>query len=322
MIPVPRCFPLDLMHLIFINLGELLIPLWRGTMKCDMADSPLSWEWATLTGDIWQAHGKLVAGATPFFPSSFHRPPRNPAEKISSGYKAIEYFHYLFGLGPGVFRAVLPSKYWKNFCKLVRAVRLLVQRSITGSQLQESHSLLVQFVEEFENLYYQRRVDRLHFCRPCVHSLLHAAHEVTRVGPGAYSTQFTMERTIGNLGQEIRQPSNPFANLAQRALRRSQVNTLKSIYPELDPKSRFQLPKGAIDVGEGYIILRPRDRYPVEILGHPAARVLSEAIGTSSIRRWGRVRLPNGQVARSLWSEGRRAPEKVRRSRNVKVQYM
>jgi hypothetical protein len=27
-----------------------------------------------------------------------------------------------------------------------------------------------------------------------------------------------MERTIGNLGQEIWQPSNPFANLAQRAL--------------------------------------------------------------------------------------------------------
>jgi hypothetical protein len=46
------------------------------------------------------AHGWLVADATtPFFPSSFHRPPRNPAEKISSGYKAIEYFHYLLDLG-------------------------------------------------------------------------------------------------------------------------------------------------------------------------------------------------------------------------------
>jgi hypothetical protein len=31
--PVPRCFSLDLMHLLFINLGELLIPLWRGTIK-------------------------------------------------------------------------------------------------------------------------------------------------------------------------------------------------------------------------------------------------------------------------------------------------
>ena len=40
--------------------------------------------------------------------------------------------------------------------KLVRGVRILVQRRITGSQLQEAHLQLVQFVEEFENLYYQR----------------------------------------------------------------------------------------------------------------------------------------------------------------------
>jgi hypothetical protein len=64
-----------------------------------------------------------------------------------------------------------------------------------------------------------------------------------------------MECTIGNLGQEIWQPSNLFANLAQCALQWSQVNALKSIYPELDPKSRLQLPKGAVDVREGYIML-------------------------------------------------------------------
>jgi hypothetical protein len=133
MVPVPCCFPLDLMHLIFINLDELLIPLWQGTMKCDITDSPSSWEWATLTGDAWQVHGKVVANATQFFPSSFHHPPCNPAEKISSRYKATEYFHYLFGLGPGIFHAILPSKYWKNLCKLVCGVRILVQRCIMGS---------------------------------------------------------------------------------------------------------------------------------------------------------------------------------------------
>jgi hypothetical protein len=40
---------------------------------------------------------------------------------------------------------------------------------------------------------------------------------------------------------------------------------------------------------------------------------------TSRIRRWGRARLPNGQVARSLWSERRRMSQKIRVSRNVKV---
>jgi hypothetical protein len=113
-----------------------------------------------------------------------------------------------------------------------------------------------------------------------------------------------MERTIGNLGQEIRQPSNPFANLAQRAIRRSQVNALKSIYPDLDSTAGFHLPKSATDLGNGYIVLRPRDKYPAQI-PEPAANILSQAINLSKIRRWGRVRLPNGQVARSLWSEKR-----------------
>jgi hypothetical protein len=172
-------------------------------MKCDITDDISSWDWATLTRDAWQVHGKVVADVTPFFPSSFHHLPCNPAEKISSGYKATKYFHYLFGLGPGIFWSILPSRYWKHFCKLVHGVRILVQRCIIGSQLQEAHLQLVQFVEGFENLYYQWRVDRIHFCCPCIHTLLYAAPEVMHVGPGAYMTQFTMEHTIGNLGQEI-----------------------------------------------------------------------------------------------------------------------
>jgi len=135
MFPIPGCFSLDLMHLLFINLGELLIPLWRGTLQCDLMDDISNWDWATLTGDVWQTHGKLVADATPFFPSSFHRPPRNPAEKISSGYKAMEYYHYLFRLGPGFFCMVLPHKYWKNYCKLVCGAHVLTQRQIIGAQL-------------------------------------------------------------------------------------------------------------------------------------------------------------------------------------------
>jgi len=106
MLPIPLCFSVDLMHLLCINLGELLIPIWRGTFKCEATDDKQTWDWATLVGDTWQAHGKLVAAATKYFPSTFHRPPRNPAKKISSGYKATEFCLYLFGLGPGFFRTV------------------------------------------------------------------------------------------------------------------------------------------------------------------------------------------------------------------------
>ncbi|KAF8971769.1 hypothetical protein BDZ97DRAFT_1650720, partial [Flammula alnicola] len=148
---------------------------------------------------IWKRHGQSVADATPFLPGSFDRPPRNPAEKISSGYKAWEFLTYLFGLGPGLLYGVLPGEYFRNYCKLVAGVRLLHQRSISVEHLQRAHRLLVEFVIEFESIYlqyYQRKSSRLHFCRQSIHALLHLGPEVPRLGPGITYTQWALERTI------------------------------------------------------------------------------------------------------------------------------
>ena len=315
---VPLCFTIDLMHLFGLNIGELLIPIWRGTFKCEVTDDKATWDWVVLVGATWLTHGKLVANATKFFPSSFHRPPRNPAEKISSGYKATEYYLYLFGLGPAFFRTVLPKKYWKNFCKLVRGVHIIMQRTITGKQVQEAHRYLVQFVEEYENLYYQRRTDRLHFNRPCIHTILHTSPEVFRFGNGCHTDQFTMERAIGDLGNGIRQPSNPFGNLSQLALRQAQINAIKVICPELDEDLVKHLPQYSCDLGEGYIVLRPREKV-AQGFSDRQLQAVREVCEKQKRQKWGRLQLPNGQIARSLYSEKQRNSTQTRISRNVKV---
>ncbi|KAJ4495237.1 hypothetical protein C8R41DRAFT_895335 [Lentinula lateritia] len=307
------------MHLLLLNLEDLLLCLWCGTLKREVSNTD-AWEWVKLVGSTWEDHGKTVANTTQYFPSSFQRPPRNPAEKLSSGYKATEYYLYVFGLGPGLFRTILDAEYWQNFCQLTSGVCILLQWSITGGQIQNAQRLLVNFAEGYENLYYQRREDRLHFCRPCVHTVgAHAVSEIIRLGPGAYSTQFAMERTIGDLGQEVKQPSNPFANLAQRALRRAQVNALKIILPEVDSDTGYTLPKGAIDLGEGRVLLRPRERklYQAEF---KEGDLLMNQFGSSYVRRWGRFRLPNGQIARSLYIEQEIFKKrKPRNTWNVKI---
>lgn len=316
---LPLCFTLDLMHLWF-NLAELLLALFRGTILCEATDSRLSWDWAPFMSDnIWKSHGKLVASATKFFPSFFHRPPRNPAEKISSGYKATEYHLYVFGLGPGFFRQVLPKKYWRNFCKLVRGVRILTQRAITGKQAQEAHSYLVQFVEEYENIYCQRRVDRLHFARPCVHSLVHVGLELYRVGNGIHTDQFTMERAIGEYGKNIRQPSNMFGALNQIALRKAEINALKSICPELDNDLTSKFPRHSYDIGDGHLLLRPREEM-AHAFSAAEIRAIQCVCNADKRQKWGRLQLPSGHVARSVYSENRRQSENKRNTRNVKVQ--
>ncbi|KAG6888043.1 hypothetical protein C0992_009821 [Termitomyces sp. T32_za158] len=314
-LPLPRCFPLDLMHLTSLNLPELLISLWRGTLKHSNDDH---WEWATLVGDVWIEHGKLVENATQYFPSSFHRTPRNPAEKISSGYKATEWFIYIYGLGPAFFRAILPHIYWQNFCKLVAAVRIFVQRRITGYQIAQGHSLIIQFIEEYENLYYQRRVDRLQVCRPSIHTLSHLASETLRVGPAAYFSQYTMERTIGSLGKEIRQPSNPFANLSQRALLRCQLNALVNVCPELEFIKQSSQTSATLPSNSLPILLFRRDKKACFLKNNAERTVILNFFKVSVVRRWGRVHLPNGQIARSIFNDEKRK-RKTRISNNVKV---
>jgi hypothetical protein len=296
MIPIPLCFSVDLMHLICINTGELIIPLWCGQLKCDPNDNKETWDWVKLIGETWVEHRKLVTNATQYFPSSFHHPPQNPVEKILSGYKATEYYLYIFGLGPRFFRPILPKKYWKNFCKLVQGAQILIQHSITGKQIWEAHSFLIHFVEEYKNLYYQRQPEWLHFCRPLLHTLLHAAPEIMCVGPGSYSSQYTMECTIRDFDRDIQQPSNPFANLCQIALRQAQTNVLKIIYTELDPDAGLHAISD--DVGNGYFLLAPCEKYPSTLHGGPEwIAIHTEFPHMTGVRQWGRLNLLNGQIA-------------------------
>ncbi|KAJ3505412.1 hypothetical protein NLJ89_g7431 [Agrocybe chaxingu] len=301
---IPHCFGVDLMHLVSLNIPDLLFGLWRGTIDCDPDDSKTTWDWLVLTGNTWKMHGQSVADATPYLPGSFDRPPRNPAEKISSGYKAWEFLTYLFGLGPGLLYGVLPDKYWKNYCKLVTGVRLIHQRTITKAQLLKSHRLLVQFTKEFETLYYQRKPTRLHFVRQSIHALLHTGPEVPRLGPGICYTQWTMERTIGNLGEEIRQPSNPFQNLSERGVRRAQVNALYATLPDL--RNPENLPRVSEDLGNQFFLLGARERNPHVV---PATEV-------ALIRAFYHAHNVQ-QIVRSAWKEKEKPLEKVRMARNI-----
>ncbi|KAL6308758.1 hypothetical protein BKA93DRAFT_815112 [Sparassis latifolia] len=245
---IPGSFGSDIMHLASLNLPDLLIPL------------KATWDWAI--------HGQAVADATPYLPGSFDAHHTIPQKKSP-------FLIYIFELGPGLLYGILPDKYWKNFCKL---------HKITRNDLQQAHKLLLQFCIEFELLYYQRRVDRLHFVWPCVHSLLHLGTEVVR---------WTMERTIGNL-----------------------VNALKSMIPDLEPMED-NLPKHAINLGSGYRTATPLHDCEAVALTTYVHDTLGLTCNLSSfmapsVQRWAHLRLPNGQ-------EKMKALKNVRMARNVKI---
>jgi hypothetical protein len=258
---LPTCFGSDIMHLFALNMPDLLINLWRGTFECDANDDKSTWWWATLVGEVWKTLGKDTADTRSHLPGSYDRPPCNIAEKINSRYKAWEFWIFLYEIGPALLYDCLPEPIWEHYCKLIQAVRLISQKKITQEELKHADHLFLEWGQEFEVMYCERKPERLHFVRQSVHAPRHYGNEVVTKGPLICASQWTMEQTIGNLTEEIRQPSSPFANLGQRAIRRAQVNALKTMIPSLDPTDNDdKLPRTAKDMGDSYALLKYQDR--------------------------------------------------------------
>ncbi|KAE9390159.1 hypothetical protein BT96DRAFT_833830, partial [Gymnopus androsaceus JB14] len=270
---------------------------------------------------------QAVAACTPYIPGSFDHPPRNPAEKINSGYKAWEFLLYFYGLGPCLFFGLLPDIYWENYCSAVRSFQLLLQDICSTEELLEADDKFTEFSNGFKTIYVQRRSDQIHFVCPSIHAPSHIPFETARIGPGAIYSQWTMERTIGNLGEEIKQHSNPYANISQRGVRHCQVNALAASIPDLIPSSDAP-PHGAKLLENGFMMLAATNTAAREVSAVEANAIRSfyAALGEPKpacwcpkLVRWARVKLPNGQIARSQWKEDPIPLEDIRIARNVKV---
>ena len=62
---------------------------------------------------------------------------------------------------------------------------------------------------------------------------MHIGRETVRAGPLACYAQWTMETVIGNLGNEIRQDLDLYANISQRGFPRAQLNSIQSTIPHV-----------------------------------------------------------------------------------------
>ncbi|KAF9219405.1 hypothetical protein BS17DRAFT_859121, partial [Gyrodon lividus] len=237
----------------------------------------------------------------------------NVAEKINSQYKTWEFQLYTFRIAPALLHSILPQAYWQNFCKLVRGFQIMCQHHITQAKLRDAQALLCTWECEFETLYYQLKEDHIHFICPCVHQVSHLVTKAVQKGPPICYVQWTMECTIRNLGQELRQPSKPYANLSKEGVCRCKVNSLISIMPELgDPPK--ELPYGSINLGGGYVLLCKRAKhiaYPTSNAAQAILNFLGPGRQFLSFKKWARLLLPNRQVVHSAWREKLRSPEET-----------
>ena len=129
-----------------------------------------------------------------------------------------------------------------------------------------------------------------------------------------------MERTIGNVKTDMQQPSNYQANFMQQGIRIARINALLSSLPTLKPNP--SLPRGSADLGNGYVLLRKRDKNfldPSQEIRAAVQEFMGPDYVLSHIKRWARLLLPNGQIVRCAWRERLIPAHNLRVSRMVKV---
>lgn len=123
-----------------------------------------------------------------------------------------------------------------------------------------------------------------------------------------------METAIGNLGNEIRQDRDPYANIAQRGVLRAQINSITAMMPQVHLKNESSIPSGALNVSGGYVLLRACQPTLIDVSESEVAAIMEFWSRQSwpnqdgwpwAVRCWARLRLPHGQVACSRWMEAR-----------------
>ncbi|KAF8269035.1 hypothetical protein EI94DRAFT_1538250, partial [Lactarius quietus] len=283
-------------------------------------DDKASWDWAIFwrKPKLWSTHGETIARSVPFIPSLFGHALQDPSKSINTNYRAWEFQIYIYGLCLTQLWHILPERYWCNFCRLVASICLLQHPCISQQELIYGHNLLMYFVCEFEELYYQCKESRIHFTQQfiskIIHLLTHIAPETFCIGPLACYAQWMLETAIGNLGQEVQQDRNMFANLAQRAVLWVQTNSLQACFPDIllnlgsngtpSLSSRAYTFKGL----EGYMLLPCSKEFPSPITDneHDALGLYWHAQNwpntdswANAVHCWASLQLPNGQRAHS-----------------------
>ena len=157
---------------------------------------------------------------------------------------------------------------------------------------------------------------RIHFVRQSIHLLTHIGPETFRIGPLACYAQWTLETAIGNLGREIHQDRDLFANLTQRAIMRAQVNTMYARFPQV----KFELssilqPTHSTHTREfegGYVFLPRCEAFPTSLSDDELVALKthwrqqdwpSTDSWPNAVCHWAKLCLPNRQTARSVWYE-------------------
>jgi hypothetical protein len=195
----PWSFPLDNMHLFFLNIASHMRDHWRGHF--------FPWERA-LAGSAKSATNKFKDSKEEYclspktweelnnelnniiFPTAFGDAMRGVYEMRT----ANEYKTWIKLVSPIVLKDRLPEPFYSEWLGLVEAITIATDYSVTPDDIAQVRVQMERFVLHYHDSYYRYEQRRLSACKPVFHALLHVADCLEWLGPMWSYAQWCIER--------------------------------------------------------------------------------------------------------------------------------
>ena len=205
----PWSFVLDEMHLFWENIIILLFNHWRGRFFNRRDSKARKFEKTNdsynVDPSLWNRIGDGMESSKGDFPTAWGDALRN-LSKHCHEFKAAEWRNFGLLIAPIVLRNndILPEECYESFCDLIEAIESATC-DIPQSDINTTIRLpLIEFLQHYEAVYYQRKWERLETCRSQIHLLAHVADFVEWCGPMNLYSQWSCERLCGSISQGIR----------------------------------------------------------------------------------------------------------------------
>jgi len=177
-------FPLDYMHMICLGVMKRMLNLWiKGNQKSRLCATDIE----SLSKDLVSLHK--------FIPVEFVRKPRGINEL--DRWKATEFRIFLLYIGPIVLKKYLNADYFKHFCALHCAIRILCHPEDCLRNNTYANELLIYFVKTFKILYGE---DNIVYN---VHNLIHICKDVQKYGSLDTFSAFPFENYMKALKKNV-----------------------------------------------------------------------------------------------------------------------
>ncbi|KAI0050435.1 hypothetical protein FA95DRAFT_1487309 [Auriscalpium vulgare] len=303
----PSFFPLDPFHLIYENCMAYIYDVWT------VFSSP--GEVMHLSSSKARKFGSLVSEAMITLPPVFSGPVRDPFLKRQSQYKIYEWMALLhwyiipFGTELGFDSTVLAN--FAKFAEIADFAMAIQPRS--KEDLQQLHTLIAQFLKEYERIYVGNDPEKVSRCRLCILQLIHIPTHIEWYGSIRLGSQATVERAIGEIGRKVRSRKAPFANVATIIYERELLRLLLLHVPSLQPQTKDKPKK--IFIKEVRILKSDLKKPASKINIFIAA--ICEHIGQQNLelQQWAKYVLPNKHTLTSELFESLSTNSNIRSSK-------